>query len=241
MRIHYLQHIASEGPGYMKRFLASEGHRITATRLFAGEALPAIDDIDWLIIMGGPMGVHDEREYPWLQQEKRFIREAVASDMPVLGICLGAQLIASVLGASVTRNAHREIGWYPVHRHSGTAASQLVNVFPSRFDALHWHGDTFEIPSGAVPVGYSEACENQGFIIDDRVVGLQFHLEFTPSTTRDLITVCCEELDNSRYVQTSEEILGDKHRFSEANQLMESLLAAMISVHSAISTSDSDS
>jgi GMP synthase-like glutamine amidotransferase len=232
MRIHYLQHIASEGPGYMKRYLSNRGHLITATRLFAGEALPSADDIDWLIVMGGPMSVHDEAEYPWLTQEKKFIREILESDKPVLGICLGAQLIAAALGARVAKNRHREIGWFPVDRHQNSTKSKLLDLFPSRFEALHWHGDTFTIPSGAIPIGYSEACQNQGYIIDDRVVGLQFHLEFTPAAAHDLITVCCEELDNSSFVQTAEQILADSEQFRRANKLMESLLAGMITANS---------
>jgi len=227
MRIHYLQHIASEGPGYMKRFMAANGHQVTATRFFAGELPPAVEDFDWLIIMGGPMGVHDGSDYPWLGIEKDFIYRAIAADKLVLGICLGAQLIADVLGAKVTRNPYREIGWYDVERHPAALNSIPGRVFPERFEALHWHGDTFSLPAGAIPLGASEACSNQGFVIDNRVLGLQFHLEFTPKTTRDLIAACGHELDRSRFVQTAEQILAERRRFTCANMLMEQLLSAI--------------
>ncbi len=227
MRIHYLQHIASEGPGYMKRFMAANGHVVTATRLFDGELPPPVEEFDWLIIMGGPMGIHDEKRFSWLSLEKKFILQAIRADKLVLGICLGAQLVANVLGARVSKNPSREIGWFEINSHPLAANSIPGQIFPQRFEALHWHGDTFDIPDGATPLGASEACENQGFVIDNRILGMQFHLEFTPKTTRDLIAACSDELDNSRYVQTAEEILRDRRRFTHANMLMEKLLSAI--------------
>jgi len=116
MRIHYLQHISFEGLGSMENFFVAKGSQLSRTCMYADQSLPSIHEIDALIIMGGPMGVYDEAQYPWLVLEKEFIESVVQRKIPVFGVCLGAQLIASVLGASVQKNHQEEIGWFPVER-----------------------------------------------------------------------------------------------------------------------------
>ena len=135
-----------------------------------------MSDFDWLIILGGPMNIYEEDKYPWLSKEKEFIHQAIASDKIVLGICLGAQLMADVLGGKVQRNVHREIGWFPVKLMPESKASRIFRVLPEEFMALHWHGDTFELPPGAVHTAESQACKNQAFELG-KAIGLQFHLE----------------------------------------------------------------
>lgn len=208
MKIHYLQHVPFEGPAYLESVARRTGAGLTGTRLFAGEHLPGTSGIDLLAILGGPMGVHDEGDYPWLAAEKRFIGEAIDSGSKVLGICLGAQLIAGVMGARVFRNRHREIGWFPVKRAAGARSSRAGKAFPDEFMAFHWHGDTFDLPVGAVHLARSEACVNQAFIVDERVLGLQFHLEATAESVRDLHENCRGELDRSPYVQGDDHILA---------------------------------
>jgi GMP synthase-like glutamine amidotransferase len=163
---------------------AARGATITYTRFFAGELPPDPDAYDLLVVLGGPMGVHDDAEIPWLAAEKAALKTALDAGKPVLGLCLGAQLIAAVLGARVFANTHREIGWWPVERLPEAAEHPFAACFPERLVTFHWHGDTFDIPEGATPLFRSEACANQGFAVGDRVLALQFHPEITPEAVQ---------------------------------------------------------
>ncbi len=220
MRIQCLQHVPFEGPAHLEVIARERGMTLARTRLFDGEPLPDPEAYDLLAVMGGPMGVHDTAAYPWLTAEKRLIGRSLEGGKRVLGICLGAQLIADVMGASVSKNRYREIGWFPVTR-SGEAENCIVGrSLPERFFAFHWHGDTFDIPVGAVRLAESGACKNQGFVWKDRVVALQFHLEATPESVKGLLDNCGDELDGSRFVQNKVDILnfsyiGDCYRLFE--------------------------
>ena len=224
MNIHYLQHVPFEGLGSMEALLKSGGHRLTRIRLYLEEAFPQPHEIDWLIVMGGPMGVHDGDQYPWLTREKAFISQVIQQGKLVLGICLGAQLIATVLGAQVTRSSDREIGWFDIERDPLIATSIFAKAFPQQLKVFHWHGETFAIPAGAVPLASSAACKNQGFIYDERVLALQFHLETTMATAQALIDHCADELDGSTYVQPATTMLENPERFGRINQVMAAVL-----------------
>ncbi len=208
----------------MEPWLRARGHRMTSTHLYRQEPLPDPEDFDWLIVMGGPMGVGDEDVYPWLVAEKHLVREAIRAGKVILGVCLGAQLIASAQGAAVRKNAHREIGWFPISRTDQARGTLLGEVFAPTLEVFHWHGDRFEIPEGAVLAASSEACPHQAFVLADRVVGLQFHLETTPESARALIESSRDELDGSRYVQSEQEMLRDDARFAAINRVMGALL-----------------
>lgn len=227
MRIHYLQHVPFEGLGSMEQVLLDSGHAITSTRLYESDAVPKTAQFDWLIVMGGPMGVYDEAKYPWLSDEKQFIKKTIEGNKIVLGICLGAQLIAEVLGASVYPNAEKEIGWFPVERIEASQASQLGRAFPQAVEAFHWHGDTFDLPAGAVHLARSSVCENQAFIYRDRVLALQFHLETTKQSASALIKHCAEELVEAPYIQSAQAMLSSNERFIQINETMNSLLKQM--------------
>ncbi|MBP7738961.1 MAG: type 1 glutamine amidotransferase [Spirochaetes bacterium] len=229
MRIHCLQHVPFEGPAYLESVARSRGAEISVTRLFDGEPLPGPTEYDLLAIMGGPMGVHDEGKYPWMKQEKKFIGEAIKGGKKIVGICLGAQLIADVMGAAVYKNRYREIGWFPVTRTGGAVASVIGAVLPERFTAFHWHGDTFDIPAGAVHIAESNACRNQGFVYDDRVVALQFHLEATPESVKALLDNCLDELDGTMFVQGEKDIAADLF-FGECNQLFGRIFDTLMAV-----------
>ena len=231
MRVHYLQHVPFEGPASIASVLKQNGHKLTSTKLYNHETLPSITDMDWLIVMGGPMGIYDQDRYSWLIAEKKFIKDAILSNKIVLGICLGAQLIAEALGAKVYKNKFQEIGWFNIRRSSGAATTILSKAIPNEAEVLHWHGDTFDIPAGATPLARSAACQNQGFIMDDRVVALQFHLETTCQSAKLLIENCRNELDGSQYVQTENEILSNPQRFLNINKIMVSVLTAMETRH----------
>ena len=227
MRIHFLQHVPFEDPGSMRPFLRGRGHQLTGTRLDLNEALPEVDDFDWLIVLGGPMGTADTGTFPWLVAEQQLIARAIAAGRRVLGICLGAQLIAAVLGADIYPNRYREIGWFEIVRNPAAAATILDPIFPERLEVFHWHGDTFSIPQGAIPLASSAACRHQGFIFGERVIALQFHLETTPNSARALIENAAKEIDGSRFVQSTAEMLAVPDRFNQINRVMEQLLTAM--------------
>jgi GMP synthase-like glutamine amidotransferase len=225
MRVHYLQHVPFEGLGTIEGTLRARGARIHSTRLYAGERLPALDEFDALVVLGGPMSVHDEAQLPWLTAEKHFVKAAVQAGKRVLGICLGAQILAEVLGGQVTKNAYREIGWFPITKRIECNTSALANAFPDEVLVFHWHGETFSVPDGAQLLASSTGCRNQGFVWNDRVLALQFHLESTQQGVRDLISHCADELDGTRYVQTAKTILAaDRAHYTTINALMDTML-----------------
>lgn len=229
MRIHTLQHVHFEGLGSLENTLTALGHSLSFSHLYRGDALPAPDQFDALIIMGGPMGVHDDDRYPWLAAEKSLLRQVAAdTGKPMLGICLGAQLIAAVLGAPVTRNPQVEIGWHSLRLDPAFASSPWGDCLTDDGEVFHWHGDTFALPSGALPVAASIACANQGFILDNRVIGLQFHLETTEESARALIRECVDELQSasagSAHVQSPGEMLSNAARFVAINAQADALV-----------------
>lgn len=185
MRTHWLQHVEYEGLGALEPRLLARGAHLSRTRLFAGEPLPAVDDIDFLVVLGGPMSVNDEAQLPWLADEKALLRAAITRGIPVLGICLGAQLMASALGAMVGPSPEREVGWWPVEAVPPPPAPPFpVFPFPARVEALHWHGEAFALPSGAVHLARSAGCPHQAMQAGPRAIGLQFHPEADPEWAR---------------------------------------------------------
>ena len=224
MRIHYLQHVAFEGLAYIGEWAGHNGHAVNGTALYAGEKFPEPVTFDCLVVMGGPMGVDDIAQYPWLTAEKRFIEEMIRSGKQVLGICLGAQLIAQVLGARVFRNPVKEIGWHPVFKTDVAGNSALSNLFPQTFQAFHWHGDTFDLPSGAVHIARSEACRHQAFSYGDNTLGLQFHLESSQASIDLLMDHCRDELIPGPYIQTEDDIRRQSLPVAPSNDLMKSIL-----------------
>mgnify|MGYP002630554586 CR=1 FL=1 len=223
MRAHYLQHVPFEGLGSIGPWLETAGYQITTTKLYESTSLPNPDQLDLLIIMGGPMSVNDEDRFPWLRAEKQFIRHTIESGKAVLGICLGAQLIASALGESVYPNRRKEIGWFPVEGIPQRQESTFQ--FPPSVEVFHWHGDTFDLPDRAVLLARSEACENQAFQFGQAVIGLQFHLETTPESAQAIVTSCREELLPSKFVQPEAAILDQApDKYQKINTLMSKVL-----------------
>lgn len=227
MRAHTLQHVPFEGLGSIAPWLAAAGYDITATRFFESAELPDVDEIDLLVVMGGPMSVNDEERFPWLAAEKRFIQAAIQAGKPVLGVCLGAQLIASAAGARVFANPQKEIGWFPVE--GIDSGSHMQFHFPPLTTVFHWHGETFDLPTGAVRLARSDACPNQAFQLGRSVIGLQFHLETTPASARDMVTNCHAELIPAEFVQSEEHILAaDAQTYQSINRLMGDVLTFLL-------------
>lgn len=229
MHIHTLTHVPFEGLAYLGTWLQEQDPalHLTQTRFYAQDPLPDLSAIDAIIIMGGPMGVYDTAQYPWLVAEKAWIQAAIAAHKIVIGICLGAQLIAEALGAKVYRNPVKEIGWFPIQKTPEAAQSMLGQSLPPELLAFHWHGDTFAIPVGAQHLYQSTACQNQAFIYQEKVLAVQFHLEVTPDSVQALLDHCAHELTANppiTTIQTAAQMLDYPGRFQALNQQINAFL-----------------
>jgi len=224
LRIHYLQHVPFEHPGYMATWAEKHRFPLTCTKLYESTGFPDLSAFDSLIIMGGPMSVNDENIYPWLKEEKAFIRSAIDADRYVIGVCLGAQLIADVLGAKVFACRKKEIGWFPVSKTKAGKNNPLLRDMPDNLSVMHWHGETFDIPQGAVNLMKTEICEHQAFLYGEKVLGLQFHMEFTPESLMDMVKNCGNELIEDDYVQAGHNILSNSSLCETANKHLDKLL-----------------
>jgi GMP synthase-like glutamine amidotransferase len=226
MRIHSLQHEPFEGLGNIEVWAKNKGHSISRTLLFKNEKLPETSDFDWLVIMGGSMNIYEEDKFPWLKEEKKFIAQAIANKKILLGICLGSQLIADVLGGKVSKNQYKEIGWFPVSLTREARDSSIFSILPGTFTAFHWHGDTFKIPSGAKRMAQSEGCMNQAFECG-RAIGLQFHLEYSKKSIDLMFRNCSDELVDGKYIQTPDEIISKIANVHEMNKTLDLILDNM--------------
>ncbi|NNC54506.1 MAG: type 1 glutamine amidotransferase [Pseudomonadales bacterium] len=228
MKLLVLQHVPFEGPAAIKAWADGHGHSIIHHCCTGNDPYPDPASFDCCIILGGPMGVNDQ--LPWMPAEIEFIQSCIDANKFMLGICLGAQLIASALGAVIEEHSCSEIGWFDVRRVPGadTTGQWYDKVLPETFTPLHWHGDTFAIPPGARHLYQSQACANQMFIARQHLIGLQFHLEFEPATAERVAEASAADLAQAcATVQTAQQIVSDPQRFASANQLMHRLLDAM--------------
>ncbi len=225
-RAHFFQHVHFETPAGIGTWLSARQFSISSTAFHEHWTAPDLNNTDLLIIMGGPMGVYDYDSCPYLHAEKQFISQAIDSGMHVLGICLGAQLIADVLGSRVIKNKQKEIGWFPIEKINDHPA---VSHLPEKFHAFSWHGDTFGLPDGAVHLFKSEATANQGFIYNDRVLALQFHLEADTDQVGKLVKNCGNELTEAPFIHNAERLMSDTEKFTEeSNRLLFSMLDSFI-------------
>ncbi|MDE2485273.1 MAG: type 1 glutamine amidotransferase [candidate division NC10 bacterium] len=191
-----LQHIGCETPGIFLDVLQAQKRPVETVRLYEGDRAP--DDLSpfaGLLVMGGPMSVNDEADYPWLRAEDRLLKEALALDFPTLGICLGSQLIAKAAGGTIRQGSRKEIGWYQVHLTMAARHDRLFGLFPESIEVFEWHGEYFDTPPGAVNLARSTLYECQAFSIGRHVYGLLFHLEVTASMVSDWVGTFTQELD----------------------------------------------
>lgn len=222
MRIHFIQHESLEGPAGILDWAVSKDASTAFTHIYRGDNFPHPDSFDWLVVMGGSMGAYEDDKFPWLRSEKTFLETTLKNNKTVLGICLGAQILANVLGTRVKKNAFKEIGWFPVTLTQDGLNSPIFKNIPSTFQTFHWHGDTFDIPLSATHLASSEACRNQAFATsDNKAVGLQFHLETTWTSAQDMITndsvSTCEK---GAYIQDKTAIFSKKQYFLDLEQLL---------------------
>jgi GMP synthase (glutamine-hydrolysing) len=214
--ISVLQHAAFEGPGEIAAWANLRGHVTHIHHLYRGDEFPALDSFDLLVVMGGEMNIYQDRDYPWLKPERNLIRSALQQSKKVVGICLGSQLIADALGSRVHQNAEYEIGWFLI-----TFTREGHHAFPElplQATVLHWHGDTFELPSGATRLALSQGCLEQGFVIKKKCLGLQFHFEVDPALAKQMVEGSSDNWPKGMYVQTPQAILSDASIHYEQNQ-----------------------
>jgi GMP synthase-like glutamine amidotransferase len=203
MRVLVLQHIACEPPGVYEDVLRERGAAIHRVELDEGEPLPARGEIDAIVCMGGPMSATDDGELPWLTEEKAFIAEAVRNGVPFWGVCLGVQLLAASLGARVYPGPAPEVGVLPVELTDEARRDPVFSALPPEVLTLQWHGDTFDLPEGAVRLAGSPAYPNQAFRVGAAAYGVQFHIEVSPDLAREWAQV-------PEYAEALERVLGSR-------------------------------
>jgi len=225
MKIHYIQHVSFEGLGLIAKWAQVRNHSISGTKFYEKYKFPAIGDYDALVIMGGPMSVHDTADHDWLEPEKEHIRQAINAGKHVLGICLGAQLIADVLGAKVSKARAKEIGWFPIAWSDSAMGHKIISGLNPAINVLHWHGEEFAIPKDALHMASSKACANQAFFYKERVLGLQFHMEMDAGAIEDLIENCGDEIAKPfPSIQTAEVIRENKNNIHACESALFKLL-----------------
>jgi len=217
-------HVPFEGPGLIADWIREKNHSLDYTRFYEDDFLPAASEIDMLVIMGGPMDVFDFHIHPWMQDEIEWVAEFIKTRKPVLGICLGAQIIAASLGVDVCPGKEKEIGWHNLQFLPSLGDFRIWKDLPGTRKVFHWHRDTFPIPKGATCIASSQAFPNQGFIYNKQVLALQFHLEVTPQSVKDLVEHCRNELVPGPYIQTEKEIMGRSNYYETNRELLFQLL-----------------
>ncbi len=205
----------------METWARLKGNTLTRTLLYQNELPPAPENLDGLVVLGGPMGVGDREGIEWMNRELRFIEKTLEAGKQVLGICLGAQMLAHVLGARVYKGRHPEIGWFPVR----PIGSPSNNLLPREdFQAFHWHGDTFDLPAQSVLLAETDGTPHQAFLWEKRALALQFHLEITAPGIESLLHECASDLTPGPYVKVPSQIRAGLKRLSLCHRHFELLL-----------------
>lgn len=209
------KHVPFEGPGTFQDAFKERGIRYREINFYE-EAAPAnLDGCRGLIIMGGPMNVYEEKESPFLKDEDRLIKEALSKKLPMIGVCLGAQLMAKAAGAKVAKGKKKEIGWYPLHLTEEASDDPVFRDIPREIEVFQWHGDTFDIPKGAIRLASSDLFPNQAFRIGDNAYAFQFHIEVTEEIIREWIGINEEELTSVKDYIDSKKVLAESREKSE--------------------------
>lgn len=208
MRIHYIIHAPFEKLGSIEDWIEKNDYSATGTHTYRGEQLPEASEFDFLIILGGPQSAVELDKYPYLRQEIELAKQAIQANKVVLGICLGAQLLGTALGAAAESSPYKEIGVYPVEMTQHAETDPVFKHFPRQFPVMHWHSDMPGLPDGSVLLAKSIGCPRQAFRYGERVYGFQFHLELTSKNVEDMVKHCGEDLAPGQYVFAAEELLA---------------------------------
>ncbi|RJQ26481.1 MAG: type 1 glutamine amidotransferase [Peptococcaceae bacterium] len=211
MHILVVQNVTLEGPGLLGTAMINAGLDLDIRIMDQPDAtIPYnLSNYKAMVVLGGPMNVYEEDDYPYLKQIGTLIKEAVVKRIPTLGICLGAQLIAKSLGAPVRRNRVKEIGWHKVRLTAASRHSPLFTGLPEEFITFQWHGDTFDLPSGSVHPAFSDACKNQAFSLGTYIHGLQFHPEVTAQMVAEWVEAYGDEIEEFGGAGASERLLAE--------------------------------
>ncbi len=224
-----LQHAPYEQPCYISKWLHHQSIPVKDVNLWSGDDLPEVDEVSFLIIMGGPMNIYEEEKYPWLIKEKKFIRNVIDHNIPVLGICLGAQLISDVLGGTVTRLSYPEYGWVSVSRTTQVTESlPFSSIIPNDLIVFQWHQDTFSIPPGAIHLFKSDTCPHQGFIYNNSTIGLQFHPELDEHDIRMFLELVEKDTEITDQDYPKDDILQNISLYKRGNEFIDSLLTFLL-------------
>jgi GMP synthase-like glutamine amidotransferase len=224
MRMAVLQHVEFEGPAAVADWATARAFPLRVFHLYRDTTLPALPDFDMLTVMGGPMSANDEARLGWLGPEIALVRQATAVDKTVLGICLGAQIIAKALGARVYPGSAKEIGWFPVQR---AGSHSLFDGLPGSFTPLHWHGETFDLLHEAQLLAKSKITENQAFAVGQRVLGLQFHMEATEESVRALLKGAAHEIGYGVFQQLPDMIVAGLNQCANLRPLLDTVLGRL--------------
>lgn len=220
-KVWVLQHAHCETLGRIEDALERAGIAADYVCPFKGQAVPkGMRDAAGLIVMGGPMGMYEHPRFPFLLDEMRLIEDAIREEKPVLGICLGSQLLAGTLGAAVTKGTQKEIGWFPVRLLESARMDKLWADVDNSFTAYHWHGDIFDLPQGATVLASSDQTECQVFCYGDNAYGFLFHLEVTERIVQEMVEAFADELEEARIdgrqmIRKASEHLPRLHRIGD--------------------------
>jgi GMP synthase (glutamine-hydrolysing) len=221
MRVQAIYHESNEKLGYIEDWVTRKGHQLFVCNLYLNEKLPDLQSFDMLIVMGGSMSANDELFFPWLAAEKELIRRAIISEKTIIGICLGAQLIAAALGGNVLAAKHQETGWYNIQFDDESGIRKILKGTPENMTVLHWHAETFDLPQGAVRLASSEATKEQGFLYNKKVLAIQFHLEMKEENVRQMIDHLQISADSGPFVQQADQIIAGMLHIQKNHDLLD--------------------
>lgn len=236
MRIHFIQHVNFESPTHIQTWAQKRGYPFIGHHVYRGDSFPKLDDFDMLVVMGGPMGVHDEDKFSWLKQEKQLIRDAVRKGKLVLGICLGHQLLADALGGKVGKSPEPETGFFDVAFLSEIKDSPVFGFLAGEtVKTCQIHGDAVLIlPKGARQTATNAACPIQAFEMHGgRVVGLQFHLELTAERLEDVFACVPQDFQKKgKYVDSVEKVRADVAKYTpNTHAVLEKIMDNLVMLH----------
>jgi GMP synthase-like glutamine amidotransferase len=226
MIIHLIQHVHFETPGSIEKWADINGHNLKIIKVYENHSFPEVNEVKCLISMGGPMSANDDKKHPWIQNEIKLIQHSIAKKNPFLGICLGSQLLAKALQTDVRKNFTHEIGVFDIHK-TFDAYKTSFDFLPDQWEAFHWHGETYELPDGYKNIYSSKACKNQ-FMVNGKILGIQFHPEITAELLQSMVENDQTELNNRLYVQSKEDILK-WHNFKLQEKLCFQILDYLVS------------
>ena len=201
MIVNVLQHTPNEGPGSIQKWAHLHHHEFYVYHPYQFGILPTAEETDFLVILGGPMSPNDD--LPWIKQERQLIKKLLARNVPILGICYGAQQIVKTLGYQVKKAPVKEVGWGPV-----TVQTDMIKGLPHELTVLHWHEEMFEIPQEAKILFSNDNLQNQGFVLGKQAVGLQFHLEPEEDNLKEIVVNDAQYISGSVFQQTAEQIIS---------------------------------